>query len=198
MSVFDSERARIEIGSFQQIATEQCRLGGAERIIVGYTNACFGAEKAIKYLLDIENDQLQLGKSDDSLKKVFKKYGHDLEKLYNELHSSTTKDIEAHYSNFTQQEVLGTAREVFEQTKDHFVRMRYMDEDGSGSFYSFYPQVINATASIMFTTHPPEYWEITREYVPWSKVKGNSKTHFEKIGFDPLKQRTYIPRVKPI
>ena len=46
MSVFDSERARIEIGSFQQIATEQCRLGGAERIIVGYTNACFGAEKS--------------------------------------------------------------------------------------------------------------------------------------------------------
>lgn len=195
MSVFHSERARIEIGSFQQIATEQCRLGGAERIIVGYTNACFGAEKAIKYLLDIENDRLQLGKSDDSLKKVFKKYGHDLEKLYNELHSSTTKDIEAHYSNFTQQEVLGTAREVFEQTKDHFVCIRYMDEDDSEPFYSFYPQVINATASIMFTTHPPEYWEITREYV---KVEGNTKTHFEKIGVDSLKQRTYIPRVKPI
>ena len=138
---------------------------------------------------------LQLGKSDDSLKEVFKKYGHDLEKLYNELHSSTTKDIEAHYSNFTQQEVLGTAREVFEQTKDHFVRIRYMDEDDSEPFYSFYPQVINATASIMFTTHPPEYWEITREYV---KVEGNTKTHFEKIGVDSLKQRTYIPRVKPI
>ena len=198
MSVFDSERARIEIGSFQQIATEQYRLGGAERIIVGYTNACFAAEKAIKYLLDIENDRLQLGKSDDSLKEVFKKYGHNLKKLYNELHSSTTKDIEVHYSKFTQQEVLGTAREVFEQTKDHFVRMRYMDEDDSESFYSFYPQIINATASIMFTIHPPEYWEITREYVPWSKVEGYTKTHFEKIGFDPLKQRTYIPRVKPI
>ena len=48
MSVFHSERARIEIGSFQQIAREQYLLGGAERIIVGYTNACFGAEKAIK------------------------------------------------------------------------------------------------------------------------------------------------------
>ena len=46
MSVFHSERARIEIGSFQKIATEQYRLGGAERIIVGYTNACFGAEKS--------------------------------------------------------------------------------------------------------------------------------------------------------
>ena len=198
MSVFDSERARIEIGSFQQIAREQYLLGGPERIIVGYTNACFGAEKAIKYLLDIENDRLQLGKSDDSLKGVFKKCGHDLEKLYNELHSSTTKDIEAHYSNLSQQEVLGTAREVFEQTKDHFVRMRYMDEGDSGSLYSFYPQIINATASVMFTTHPPEYWEITREYVPWSEVKENSKTHFEKIGVDTVKQRTYIPRVKPI
>ena len=195
MSVFHSERARIEIGSFQQIATEQYRLGGAERIIVGYTNACFAAEKAIKYLLDIENDRLQLGKSDDSLKKIFKKYGHDLEKLYNELHCSTTKDIEAHYSNFTQQEVLGTAREVFEETKDHFVGMRYMDEEGAVPLFSFYPQVINATASVMFTTHPPEYWKITREYVPCSKVEGNTKTHFEKIG---VKQRTYIPRVKPI
>ena len=131
MSVFHSERARVEIQSCHQIAMELYRLGGAERIIVGYTNACFGAEKAIKYLLDIENDRLQLGKSDDSLKKVFKKCGHDLEKLYNKLHSSTTKDIEAHYSALSQQEVLGTAREVFEQTKDHFVGMRYMDEDGS-------------------------------------------------------------------
>ena len=198
MSVFHSERARIAIGSFQKIAAEQCRLGGAERIMVGYTIACFGAEKAIKYLLDIENDRLQLGKSDDSLKKIFRQFGHNLEKLYNELHCSTTKDIEVQYSNFTQQEVLGTAREVFEQTKDHFVRLRYMDEDDSESFYSFYPQVINATASIMFTTHPPKYWEITCEDEPWSKVEGNTKIHYEKIGVDPLKQRTYIPRVKPI
>lgn len=198
MSVFDSQRARIEIQSFHHVAKELHRLGGVEQIIVGYTNACFGTEKAIKYLLDIENNRLQLGKSDDFLKEVFKRCGHDLEKLYNELQSSTTKDVEAHYSNLSQQGVLGTAREVFEQTKDHFVGMRYMDEEDSIPPSSFYPQVINATGSIMLTTHPPEYWEITREYVPWSEVTGDPKTHFEKIGADSLKQRPYRPRVKPI
>ena len=167
MGIFHSERARIEIQSFHQIARTLYHLGGTEGIIVGYTTACFAAEKAIKYLLDIENSRLQLGKSDDSLKKTFKKCGHDLEKLYNELDSSsTTKDIETHYSDLSQQEVFGTAREVFEQTKDHFVQMRYMDEDGSIPPSTFYPQVINAVGSIMLTIHPPEYWEITREYVP--------------------------------
>ena len=198
MSVFHSERARIEIQSFHQTARTLYDLDGAERIIAGYTIACFAAEKAIKYLLEVENSQLQLGKSDDSLRNTFRKCGHDLEKLYDELESSTTKAIEVHYSDLSQQEVFGTAKEVFEQTKDHFVQMRYMDEDGSIVPSTFYPEVINATGSIMLTTHPPEYWEITPEYVPWSKVKGNPKTHFEKIGADPLKQRPYIPRVKPI
>ena len=89
-------------------------------------------------------------------------------------------------------------REVFEQTKDHFVSMRYMDEDGSIPPSTFYPEVINAIGSVMLTTHPQEYWEITPEYVPWSEVKGDAKTHFEKIGADLLEQRRYIPKVKPI
>lgn len=198
MSIFDSERARIEIQSFHQTARKLYLLGDTEGIIAGYTIACFAAEKAIKYLLDIENDRLQLGKSDDSLKGVFKKYGHDLEKLYNDLHGSTIKNVETHYSNLSQQKVLGTAREVFEQTQDHFVGMRYMDEEGSIPPSTFYPQVINAIGSIMLATHPPEYWEITREYVPWSEVGGDPKTHFEKIGADPLKQHVYTLRVKPI
>ena len=198
MGVFHSERARIEIQSFHQIARTLYHLDGTESIIVGYTIACFAAEKAIKYLLDVENARLQLGKSDDSLKKIFRQFGHNLEKLYNELDSSTTKTIESHYSNLSDQKVLGTAKEVFEQTKDHFVSMRYMDEDGSIPPSTFYPEVINAIGSVMLTTHPQEYWEITREYAPWSEVKGDAKTHFEKIGADLLEQRPYIPKVKPI
>ena len=198
MGVFHSERARIEIQSFHQIARTLYHLDGTESIIVGYTIACFAAEKAIKYLLDVENARLQLGKSDDSLKKIFRQFGHNLEKLYNELDSSTTKTIESHYSDLSDQKVMGTAKEVFEQTKDDFVSMRYMDEDGSIPPSTFYPQVINVIGSVMLTTHPKEYWEITREYVPWSEVKGDAKIHFEKIGADLLEQRPYIPKVKPI
>ena len=198
MSVFHSERARIKIQSFHQTARTLYHLGGTESIIAGYTIACFAAETAIKYLLDVENARLQLGKSDDSLKKIFRQFGHNLEKLYNELDSSTTKTIESHYSNLSDQKVLGTAKEVFEQTKDDFVITRYMDEDGSIPPSTFYPQVINAIGSVMLTTHPQEYWEITPEHVPWSEVKGDAKTHFEKIGADPLEQRPYIPKVKPI
>ena len=51
MGIFHSERARIEIQSFHQIARTLYHLGGTEGIIVGYTTARFAAEKAIKYLL---------------------------------------------------------------------------------------------------------------------------------------------------
>lgn len=198
MSIFHSERARIEIQSFHQVARALYQFHCPESLIVGYTTACFTAEKAIKYLLDIENSRLQLGKSDDSLKQIFKKHSHDLEKLYNELDSSTTKTIESHYKDLSEQQVLGTAKEVFEQTKNDFVRMRYMDEDGAMPPSSFYPQVINATGSVMLTTHSEEYWKITRDEVPWSEVKGDLKTYFEKIGVDPSEQSVYIPRVKEI
>ena len=49
MRIVHSERARIEIQSFHQIARTLYHLDGTERIIVGYTNARFAAEKATKY-----------------------------------------------------------------------------------------------------------------------------------------------------
>ena len=71
-----------------------------------------------------------------------------------------------------------------------------MDEEGAIPPPSFYPQIINATGSVVLTTHPKEYWEITHETVPWCKVNEKVKTHFEKIGSDPLEQSVYIPRMK--